>query len=371
MRESVVRRGPGEGGEQRFSPPHEPACRTGREGLGEVSRYRQTPSQPPPHEGEEPFLKVVVIVGPTASGKTKLAVALARRFGGEIVSADSRQVYRGMDIGTGKDLAAYGARSQKSKGKRQTFNSKVKSVRVPYHLIDVASPRRQFTVAEYQRRAYRAVEEIFGRGKLPIVCGGTGLYVDAIVRGLQFPKPRITNQAVRRLRARLQRLRLPQLLARLKHVDPVTYALIDRRNRRRVERAVEISYATGRPKSAQQLSKAPPYHFLQLGVTRPKAILHRRIARRLRARLRQGMVAEVRRLHRQGVSWKRLDAFGLEYRWVSRWLRGEVDWPMMEASLLREIKQFARRQMVWWKRNPRITWISSPTQAISQVRNFL
>ena len=183
--------------------------------------------------------KVLVIVGPTSSGKTKLAVRLARRFGGEIVSADSRQVYRGMDIGTGKDLGDYG--------------------RVPYHLIDVASPKKQFTVAEYQRRAYRAIDDILKRGRLPIVCGGTGLYVTALTEGYVLPqnqKSKIKNQ---KLRKKLEKLNLEQLLGKLKTVDPATYRVVDKKNRRRVQRALEIFYLTGRPKSEQTTKQKPPY----------------------------------------------------------------------------------------------------------------
>lgn len=307
---------------------------------------------------------VVVVVGPTAAGKTKLAVALVRRFGGEIVSADSRQVYRGLDIGSGKDLAAYG-------GKTKSVKRKTKNQSVPFHLIDVCSPRRQFTVAEYQRLANRAIDDILRRGKLPIVCGGSGLYVDAILYGLQFPKLRITDYAFRKLRVRIQQLSARALLARLQRVDPATYAVIDRRNRRRVERALEIYYATGAPKSAQQAKTAPPYQFLVLGVGLPKADLRQRIARRLARRMRQGMIAEVRKLHRQGVTWQRLDALGLEYRWVSRYLRGQVDRQTMEAALLRDIKQFARRQLVWWRRNPRIYWVATRAQAYALTRQFL
>lgn len=297
------------------------------------------------------FPRVVVVVGPTAAGKTKLAVNLARQFGGEIIAADSRQVYRGLDIGSGKDHHEYG--------------------RVPAHLLDVASPKGQFTAARYQLLARRAVEQIVGRGKLPIICGGTALYVDAVTHGLQFPKVRITDFEFRQLRARLQRLSEAKLLDRLRRVDSATYAVIDRKNRRRVERALEIYYASGYPKSALQAQIKPPYQFLVLGVHVPKAVMHQRITKRLAQRLRQGLVAEVRRLHQQGVSFKRLEAFGLEYRWVARYLRGQVDRRTMEASLLRDIKQFARRQMVWWKRNHNIVWVTKESQAKNLVRKFL
>lgn len=295
--------------------------------------------------------KVVVIVGPNASGKTKLAIALARRFNGEIISADSRQVYRGMDIGTGKDLAAYGSKAKSAKRKAQNN-------RVAYHLINVCSPRRQFTVARYQQLAYRAIEDILRRGKLPIICGGTGLYVDAVVQGYQLSKFQISNSQFLKIRRRVSRLSKHQLLARLKKVDAPTYRVIDRKNRRRVQRALEIYYASGKPKSAQLEKKSPPYEFLPLGVTLSKPVLHRHIARRLRVRLQYGMVAEVRRLHRQGISWQRLDDFGLEYRWIARYLQGKVGRGEMERRLLTDIKRYARHQRTWFRRNKEIHWVS-------------
>ena len=188
-----------------------------------------------------------------------------------------------MDIGTGKDLGDYG--------------------RVPYHLIDVVSPKKQFTVAEYQRRAYRAIDDILKRGRLPIVCGGTGLYVTALTEGYVLPqnqKSKIKNQ---KLRKKLEKLNLEQLLGKLKKVDPATYMVVDKKNRRRVQRALEIYYLTGRSKSEQAGKQKPAYRFLLLGLTLPKPALYRRIQGRLQQRLDQGLVEEVERLHRQGGSW--------------------------------------------------------------------
>ncbi|MDD5110672.1 MAG: tRNA (adenosine(37)-N6)-dimethylallyltransferase MiaA [Patescibacteria group bacterium] len=308
--------------------------------------------------------KVVVVVGPNASGKTKLAVCLARHFNGEIISADSRQVYRGMDIGTGKDLAAYGGKAKSAKRKAQKD-------RVAYHLIDVASPRSQFSVADFQRSAYRAIDDILRRKKLPIICGGTGLYVDAVVQGFRLPKSRITNQELRRIRKRLAQLSNRQLLRTLRQVDPATYRTIDRKNLRRVQRALEIYYASGKPKSAQLEKIPPPYKFLQLGVAVPRPVLHQRIALRLRERFDEGMIREVRRLHRQGVSWNKLDAFGLEYRWISRYLQGKIDRDTMEQRLGADIKHYARRQMTWFRRNQKIYWISGLRSASALVKDFL
>jgi len=227
--------------------------------------------------------KVIVILGPTSAGKTKLAVSLAKKFDGEIISADSRQVYRGMDVGTGKDLAEYVIKSE-------IRNPKSETARIPYHLIDIIDPKKQFTVAEFQRLAYKAIDEILARGKTPIVCGGTGLYISALVEGYVL---QATSYKLQAIRNRLNRLTLKQLLAQLNKIDPRTYKVIDKNNRRRVQRALEIYYQTGKTKSEQLKKQKPPYGFLLLGITLPREILNRRIEERLKHRLeKEGMIEE-------------------------------------------------------------------------------
>lgn len=291
--------------------------------------------------------QLIVIVGPTSSGKTKLAVELARKFNGEIVSADSRQVYRDMDIGTGKDLALYGF--------------------VPYHLIDIVSPRTHFTLAQYQKRAYRTIEDILRREKMPILAGGTGLYVQAVVDGYMLPQA----PPNRVLRKKLAALSLLTLRAKLRKLDPTTYCTIDKNNRRRLERAIEICAITGQPLAVQRIKHAPSYDMLMLGLEVPRAVLHKRINTRLKVRLKQGMVQEVERLHSQGVSWKRLESFGLEYKWASCFLRDRDNYETMVCGLSRAIKDFARRQMTWFKRDKRIVWVKNSAQARALVSAFL
>jgi len=296
--------------------------------------------------------KLIVILGPTSSGKTKLAVALARRFNGEIVSADSRQVYRGMDIGTGKDLDEYGY------GAKQT----------PYHLIDVVSPKTQFSVGHYQKLAYRAIDDILRRGKVPLLVGGTGLYIQAIVEGLIFPQAK----ADPKLRAKLAKLSLKQLLIKLKNLDKKTWQIIDKKNRRRVERAIEICLLTGQPLSEQRKKNPPPYDILQIGITVPKEKLFKKINARLRQRLeKEGLIEEIKKLHRQGLSWKKLDQFGLEYRDVSRYLRGQLTYNEMFEQLNHAIKDFAKRQMTWFRRDKKIKWITHQRQALNLTNDFL
>ena len=276
--------------------------------------------------------KIVVILGPTASGKSDLAVKLAKRFNGEVVSADSRQVYKGLDIGSGKIT------------KREMRG-------VKHHLLDVASPKGIFTVQKYQRLTKVAMASVLRRKKLPIICGGTGLYIDSIVYNTQFPKvpPNL------KLRRALEKLPTTGLFARISRLDPARAKTIDKHNRRRLIRAIEIVKATGKPIPA--LEKSSPYDVLKIGLAPEKKNLEYRIKRRLEKRLKIGMVKEVELLHKNGLSWKRLDDLGLEYRYISRYLRGIISYNEMKQEILKESYRYAKRQMTWFKKDKSIVWI--------------
>jgi tRNA dimethylallyltransferase len=303
--------------------------------------------------------KIIVILGPTAVGKTKVGVKLAAKFDGEIISADSRQVYKGMDVGTGKDLKEYTVRSTQSA---------VKSV--PYHLIDVVSPEAEFNVAKFQKLAYKAIKDILRRKKLPIIVGGAGLYIDAVVEGYQFNKTK--KQQIKKTRERLSKLTLKQLLVQLKKIDLETYKVVDRKNRRRVQRALEIYYETGQPKSAVIKKQKPPYRFLKIGITYPKETIAQKIEARLSQRLeKEGMVEEVERLHREGLSWRKLENFGLEYRWISRYLQDKINYTTMLKHLSQDTKNFAKRQMTWFKRDKEIMWENNYDKIEKLVAEFL
>ncbi|MBN1779072.1 MAG: tRNA (adenosine(37)-N6)-dimethylallyltransferase MiaA [Candidatus Buchananbacteria bacterium] len=297
--------------------------------------------------------KVIVILGPTASGKTKLAVELAKKLNGEIISADSRQVYRGMDIGTGKDLDEYGG--------------------IRYHLIDVVDPNDQFSLADYQKLAYQAIEDALKRGKLPIVCGGTGLYISAVVEGYVLPETCNTKHVTQNIRKKLDEMSLDKLLVELEKIDPETFAIIDQKNRRRVQRALEIFYQTGVTKSAQISKQKPPYDFLQIGINLPKKTLYQKIDTRLIERLKkEGMIDEIKNLHENGVSWQRLDDFGLEYRYVSRYLQAQLDYQEMVKQLKQAIRQYTKRQMTWFRRDKNIIWVDQKLTDIDhQIKNFI
>lgn len=292
---------------------------------------------------------VVAVVGPTASGKSKLAVELALKFDGEVISADSRQVYRGMDIGTGKI-------------------TKPEMLGIPHHLLDCASPQENFNVSEYVPRAESAMIDITSRSKLPIVCGGSGQYVDALLRN--GPVPEVPPQAA--LRAELEPKSAEELFAELQKIDPVRAETIDPFNKRRLIRAIEIVRVTGKP--VPNLVKAKvkdPIDVLWIGIDIPSDDLRERISLRLKERLNRGLVDEVRRLHEHGLSWARMEELGLEHRYTARFLQGLLNEKEYGDQLLTAIAQYARRQRTWWRQHDDIHWVADLAQAEALVRDFL
>ena len=281
-----------------------------------------------------------VVLGATATGKTALAVKLAHAKHGEIISADSRQVYRGLDLGTGKDLQEYGS--------------------IPYHLIDVCDLSREFTVFHFQQEAYRIFPQLVEKGALPIIAGGTGLYLDAILRGYELiPVPEDPA-----LRATLTTKTLPELQAMLMALKPDIHNKTDLEQPDRLVRAIEIArYRQEHPESAAvHLHNVPPIKPKIYGISFERSILRERIRRRLIARIDAGMIEETEQIHAQGYSWERLESLGLEYRFTAQYLQGKIE--SKEAyieQLYRAIGQFAKRQETWFRRMERngieIEWI--------------
>jgi tRNA dimethylallyltransferase len=276
---------------------------------------------------------------------------LARRFDGEIASADSRQVYCGLDIGTAKVMPEERAL-------------------VPHHLLDVADPREIYTVSRFQQEAIAAIDDILARGKLPFLVGGSPHYIQAVVDHLDIPH--IPPQP--ELRAQLAGRPLADLLAQLAELDPRSASSIDRSNPRRVIRALEVCLVSGKPFSEQRGVAHPLYRSLLLGITWQREVLYRRIDVRVDERMRQGMVQEVRDLLARGISHERLESLGLEYRYVSRLLRGEFP---NEAEMTQRLKyaihDFTRRQLTWFRRDTRIVWLDGMDveRAAEEVRRFL
>lgn len=291
-----------------------------------------------------PDSPLVAIVGPTASGKSALAVELALTLNGEVISADSRQVYRGMDIGTGK------VTREEMRG-------------VPHHLLDVAEPNDIYTVAHFKKDAETVIKDIQSRAKLPILCGGTGLYIDAVLYNLQIPEVPPNAE----LRKELQALSTEELFERLKAVDPRRASEIDRHNPVRLIRAIEIAETLGLVPSLPP--RALAYSAVILGVTPPKD-LSLKIEKRLDERLNAGMIEEAEKLHAAGVSWSRLETLGLEYYWLARFLQGFVSKEEMRMNLLRDIIAYSKRQMTWFKKNKDIRWVQ-PGEALPTLSKIL
>ena len=288
---------------------------------------------------------LLVILGATAGGKTALAVQAAGRFQGEIISADSRQVYRGMDLGTGKDLTEYGG--------------------IPYHLIDIAEPGSEYNLFRFQRECFAAVEEIWNRQRLPLVCGGTGLYLDAVLRGyrlIEVPE----NQA---LRAEFAVLSDAELQRRLLQLKPEQHNVTDLVERERLVRAIEI--AVGEQTAAENLAAPPPLMPLVFGLRWPRDVLRKRIGERLRQRLSEGMLEEVRNLYEQGVPWSQLEFYGLEYRFVAHYLQGKMAYNDMVQRLNIAIGKFAKRQETFFRRMEKngvvIHWLDGQGQPFEDL----
>ena len=286
--------------------------------------------------------KLIAVMGTNASGKSGLGIELAARYGGEVVSADSRQVFRGLDLGSGKITPE---------------EAKV----VPHHLIDVCEPGEFFSMADFQRLAYAAIDDILSRGKIPFLVGGTGLYVDAVIDGYELSEIEPDLE----LRARLETFETPALYDMLKENLPDTE--IDPKNRNRVMRALERlaadDYHPGR--------RSPRYEVLKLGVTWPREILKQRIDERLERRLDQGMIEEVKGLMDAGVSTEFLTKLGLEYRYITEYLLGKWTYNQMLDELARAIKRFAKRQMTWFRKEENLHWLDMSADPVQQATKLI
>ena len=304
--------------------------------------------------------KAVVIVGTNASGKSALGVELARHFGGEVISADSRQVYTGLDIGSGKIT------KKEMRG-------------VPHHLLDVCSPKKIFTAADFKHLGEKALNDILSREKLPIIVGGTGFYIDALLaRSLLANTP--PDEA---LRAALAKHSAEELFTQLETLDPTRAEMLkvknEHRHKRRIIRALEVarspvSKVTPRTHSPQKPhAQEDSLDILWIGLRWSDEALRARIHERLHARMRQGLVAEVQKLHEKGLSWKRMEALGLEYRYLSRYLRGTMSKDAMLAELETKTWQYAKRQRTWFRRNPDIHWFENGNTKVAEmlVKKFL
>lgn len=282
--------------------------------------------------------KILVIVGQTASGKSALAVKLARKFNGEVISADSRQVYKGLDIGTGKIT------EKEMKG-------------VSHHLLDIVSPKKTFTVADFKKQAQKKIKDITKKKRLPIVCGGTGFYIDSLVYNMEYPEVPPNPK----LRKELGEKSTEELYTLLKEKDIKRAEMIDSQNPVRLIRALEIVEALGKVPLIKQDSL---YDVFFIGIERSDDDLKNRINKRIRSRLTHGMIQEAETLHREGLSWKRMRELGLEYRFLADYCEKIINKKELVEKLEQAIWQYAKRQKTWFKKNKDIVWIDSDNKEI-------
>lgn len=297
--------------------------------------------------------KIIVILGQTSTGKSDFAVQIAKLIGGEIISADSRQVYKGLDLGTGKIT------KKEMRG-------------IPHHLLDVANPKKTFTVSDYKKLTEKKITEIIKNNKVPIICGGTGFYIDAIVSGQIFPE--VAPNKI--LRKELENKSKEELFRMLKKLDKNRAETIDKDNPVRLIRAIEIATELGHVPSLINDMANSKYEVIKIGLAMPDELLKERIYKRILVRIKKGMIKEVENLHEGGLSWKRMNDLGLEYRYISEFLQNKLNNEKMIEKLNQETWAYAKRQQTWFKRDKDTIWINpneihEQAKALHKIKEFL
>lgn len=269
--------------------------------------------------------KIHVVCGPTSAGKSDYAVELAKKCSGEVISADSRQVYIGMDLGTGKI-------------------TKEEMDGIAHYLLDIKKPNEDFSVEEFQRLAFEKIEDILSRGKTPILCGGTGFYIQSVTDNVIFQEIKPNKE----LRTELEEKSIEELKNILEKIPKEEGAKVDTENKRRLIRAIEIGEQMGTLACIKKGEQKYDFEFTYLDF--PDEVLKERISARLEKRLKAGMVDEVKRLHEEGVTWEKLESFGLEYKYIAQFLQGKIDEETMKEEIKVKSRQYAKRQRTWFKR---------------------
>ena len=347
-------------------------------------QFLKVPSNVNFHTGRA-LKPLIVILGPTASGKSEMALRLARKLNGEIVSADSRQIYKKMNVGTAKPYISGKWKVESGKWKSKTLPhilplpysgggdkeemGKFKPIiinKIPHYLIDIIKPNQNFSVAEYKELAVKIIRDIHSRGKIPILAGGTGLYISSIVDNIEIPRvmPNL------KLRKKLEKIPPTALLKQLKKLDPVAFDTIDKKNKRRIIRALEVTISTGKPFSAQRAKGAPLFNTLQIGLDIPREKLYKKIDSRVEKMFKLGLIKETKKLVKR-YSEKLPSMSGIGYKETGMYLRGEITLEKAKELMKFATHNYARRQMTWFRKDERIKWVKNFNQTQKLIKKFL
>ncbi|MBT3816884.1 MAG: tRNA (adenosine(37)-N6)-dimethylallyltransferase MiaA [Candidatus Magasanikbacteria bacterium] len=313
-------------------------------------------------EKKDNLQKVIVMTGPTASGKTDWSLRFAKKYNGDIISADSRQVYKKMDIGTAKEPGTW-EWSANWQGLRRTYHIE----EVPHHLIDFLDPGKRFTAAEFRDQSLKYIKLAFKQNKQPMVVGGTGLYISSLVNNFTIPRV----EANKKLRKSLEEKSEEDLLALLKNLDIVTAEKIDSKNKRRLIRALEVCILTGEPFSDQKKQGEQLYDFLQIGVKVEKNILYERINKRVDGMIEKGLLEEIKSLLKQKYSWDLPSMSGIGYKQFKPYFEGKCSVEEALEILKRDTRRYAKRQMTWFKRDKNIIWCETYDEAEKIMKAFI
>ena len=306
--------------------------------------------------------KVIVILGPTACGKTSWSLKISKKINGEIISADSRQVFKKMDIGTAKEPGDWRWHVSWNGLRRSYYIEDV-----PHHLIDFLDPGKSFNAAEFRDKAVKYVKMTYKHGRVPVVAGGTGLYISTLVDNFNIPRIPPNNK----LRKSLEEKSHDQLMELLETLDIKTAKKIDVRNKRRIIRALEVSILTGEPFSDQQKKGEPMFDFLQIGISTPRDVLHDRINARVDSMVDAGLIDEIKLLLRQKYSWDLPSMSGIGYKQFKCLFDGVCSEDEAIENLKRDTRRFARRQLTWFRRDKRIEWFDNYDDAEKRILDFL
>jgi len=313
---------------------------------------------------------LIVILGPTAAGKSELAIELAHKFNGEIISADSRQIYRGMDIGTGKyprteslDLK-YPVSSPEAKSKTA---KPLLIGGIQHYFIDIADPDQEFTLAQFKKAAIKKITDIQNRGKIPFLVGGTGLYISSVVDNLNIPKAAPSAK----LREKLEKMTTSEMIANLEKLDINAYRSIDKKNRRRLIRALEVILLTGKTFSSQKKKGTPLFETLEIGIETKREELYRKIEDRIDKMVKLGLESETRNLLDKGYTKSLPSMSGIGYKQMIMYLNDEITFNEAIRLIKRDSRRYARRQMTWFRRDKNIHWIKDYEKAEKLIKNFL